>query len=105
MQLRRGPPGLPLPASRVRALRVITAPPGPIDTRRGGRTWKPLESYTLRVVAGILLVSIPLSVTLGFVIATWSPQTSIEQTNARAGAPPEGGAVRITDSVGERQRG
>jgi methyl-accepting chemotaxis protein len=54
-------------------------------------------------VAGILLVSIPLSVILGFVMANWSAQTIIEQTKARAEATAEGGAVRITDWVSERQ--
>jgi methyl-accepting chemotaxis protein len=54
-------------------------------------------------VAGILLVSIPLSVVLGFVMANWSAQTSIDQTKARAEATAESAAVRITDWVGERQ--
>jgi methyl-accepting chemotaxis protein len=54
-------------------------------------------------VAGILVVSIPLSVILGFVISNWSAQTSIEQTKARAEAVAESAAVRITDWVGERQ--
>jgi len=54
-------------------------------------------------VAGILLVSIPLAVVLGFVMASWSAQTSIGQTKARAEATAESAAVRITDWVGERQ--
>ena len=75
MQLRRGPPGTPLPVARVPALRVIKAPIGAVRVPRGWRAWKPLESYTLRVVAGILLVSIPISIVLGFVMANWSAQT------------------------------
>src|SRR5260370_11281162 len=103
MQLRRGPPGTPLPVVRVPALRLVKAPAGPVRAPGGPRAWKPLESYYLRVVAGILLVSLPLSILLGFVVSNWSAQTSIEQTKARAEATAESAAVRITDWVAERQ--
>ncbi len=103
MQLRRGPPGTPLPAVRVPALRLIKPSAGPIRVPGGSRAWKPLESYYLRVVAGILLVSIPISILLGFVVSNWSAQTSIDQTKARAEATAESAAVRITDWVAERQ--
>ena len=62
-----------------------------------------LKSYTLRVVAGIMLVSIPLSIVLGLVMSNWSAQTSIDQTKARAEATAESAAVRIEDWVSERQ--
>jgi methyl-accepting chemotaxis protein len=84
-------------------LRVIKAPQGVVGTHGGWRAWKPLQSYSLRVVAGILLVSIPLSIVLGLVMATWSAQTSIAQTKARAEATAQSAAVRITDWVSERQ--
>jgi len=103
MQLRRGPPETPLPVARVPALRLIKAPEGAPNAPRGWRSWKPLESYSLRVVAGILLVSIPLSILLGFVVSNWSAQTSIDQTKARAEATAQSAAVRITDWVAERQ--
>ncbi len=103
MQLRRGPPGTPLPAVPVPALRLIKASAGPIRAPGGSRAWKPLESYYLRVVAGILLVSIPISILLGFVVSNWSAQTSIDQTKARAEATAESAAVRITDWLAERQ--
>ena len=61
------------------------------------------DSYSIRIVAGLLLVSIPISVALGFVISNWSSQTSIDQSKARAEATAEGTAVRITDWVAERQ--
>jgi methyl-accepting chemotaxis protein len=54
-------------------------------------------------VAGLLLVSIPLSIVLGFLISTWGAQTSINQSKARAEATAESAAVRINDWVGERQ--
>src|SRR6202521_4075066 len=103
MQLRRGPPPTPLPVARVPMLRVIKAPPGAVRTPSGWRAWKPLQRYSLRVVAGILLVSIPLSIVLGFVMATWSAQISIDQTKARAEATAQSAAVRITEWVSERQ--
>ncbi|HXJ48368.1 MAG TPA: hypothetical protein VNF91_04290, partial [Candidatus Acidoferrum sp.] len=75
----------------------------PLRARSGRRSWKPLDSYTLRVVAGVMLASIPLSIVLGFVMATWSAQTSIDQAKARAEATAASASVRIFDWVGERQ--
>jgi methyl-accepting chemotaxis protein len=51
----------------------------------------------------MLLVSIPISIFLGFVMANWSAQTSIDQTKARAEASAESAAVRIDDWLRERQ--
>ncbi|HEV3102527.1 MAG TPA: methyl-accepting chemotaxis protein [Candidatus Dormibacteraeota bacterium] len=51
----------------------------------------------------MLLVSIPISIFLGFVMANWSAQTSIDQTKARAEASAESAAVRIDDWLKERQ--
>jgi methyl-accepting chemotaxis protein len=65
------------------------------------RWW--VDSYSIRVVAGLLLVSIPIAILLGFVMATWSAQTAIDQTKARVEASAESSAVRINDWVGERQ--
>ncbi len=70
-------------------------------SRRGMRWW--VDSYSIRVVAGLLLVSIPIAILLGFVMATWSAQTAIDQTKARVEASAESSAVRINDWVGERQ--
>jgi methyl-accepting chemotaxis protein len=103
MQLRRGPPPIPLPVQHAPPLRLIKAQPVAARVPRGGRLWKPLKSYSIRVVAGMLLISIPLSVALGLVISNWSTQTSIDQAKARAEATAESAAVRITDWVVERQ--
>jgi methyl-accepting chemotaxis protein len=51
----------------------------------------------------MLLVSIPLSIVLGFVMANWSAQTSVDMTKLRAEASAEATAVRISDWVAERQ--
>jgi methyl-accepting chemotaxis protein len=63
----------------------------------------PFDSYSFRIVAGLLLVSVPFSILLGFLMANWSAQTSIDQSKARSEATAESSAVRITDWVGERQ--
>jgi methyl-accepting chemotaxis protein len=67
------------------------------------RRWKALDSYLARVVAAMLLVSIPVSIALGFMVANWSAQTSIDQAQARTEATAESTTVRITDWVAERQ--
>jgi methyl-accepting chemotaxis protein len=54
-------------------------------------------------VAGLLLVSIPLSIALGFLMSTWSAQTSISQSKARAEATAENVEVRIGDWLTERK--
>jgi methyl-accepting chemotaxis protein len=51
----------------------------------------------------MLLVSIPLSIVLGLVMANWSAQTSVDMTKLRAEASAEAAAVRISDWVAERQ--
>jgi methyl-accepting chemotaxis protein len=54
-------------------------------------------------VAGLLLVSIPVSILLGLVMSNFSSQTTIDQTKARAEATAEGTAVRIVDWLAERK--
>lgn len=103
MQLRRGPPGPQLPIAHVPALRVVNAPPRAVRVRQGWRAWKPFDSYSLRVVAGILLVSIPLSIILGLVVSNWSVQNSIDQTKERSQQDAQNTGVRITDWIGERK--
>ena len=71
--------------------------------RRGWGRLKPFNGYSIRIVAGLLLVSIPLSILLGFVMSQWSAQTSINQSKARAEATAESAAVRILDWVEERK--
>src|ERR1700693_2243601 len=102
MQLRRGPPQILPLDTRLTPLRLLKAPPG-IPPRQGWTRSRLLDSYSIRIIAGLLLISIPLSIVLGFVMANWSAQTSIDQSKARAEATAESAAVRITDWMGERQ--
>lgn len=83
MQLRRGPPA-PGPLDvRKPSLRLLKAPAA-TPTYRGWRGFGLFDSYSIRIVVGLLLVSVPLSILLGFVISNWSAQTSIDQSKARA---------------------
>jgi hypothetical protein len=103
MQLRRGPPDDHVLDLKQPALRLVKAPQGAKSTPR---RWRGLQSFDgdfLRVVAGLLLVFIPTSILLGFVMANFSSQTAIDQTKARAEATAASAAVRITDWFAERK--
>ena len=62
-----------------------------------------MDGYFFRVVAGVLLVYAPVAIVLGFVMANWSAQTSIDSAKARAEATAQSAAVRINDFVAERR--
>jgi methyl-accepting chemotaxis protein len=103
MQLRRGPPDNGISPVKAPTLRLVDTPRGRRPAPRGWRWWRSFDSYSIRVIAGLLLMSIPVSVVLGFVVANWSAQTSIDQANARAEATAESTAVRVIDWVAERK--
>ena len=103
MQLRRGPPTAPAPRVNAPALRLVEVPRGPVRTSRARRIWKSFDGYSLRTVAGLLLVSVPVSIVLGFVMSNSSSQLSIIGAEARAEATAESAAIRISDFVAERR--
>ena len=103
MQLRRGPPQARPPDLQAPALRLIKSPQRAIATSPRGKRWRWIDNYSIRVVTGLLVVSIPISIVLGFMMANWSAQTAIDQAKASAEKSAEGTAIRITDWVGERQ--
>src|SRR5713226_2263271 len=103
MQLRRGPPQVRVPEIPTPALRLVKAPRSGTSTPRRRARWGWVDSYSIRVVAGLLLVSIPISIVLGLVMANWSAQTAIDQAKARVEASAQSSAVRINDWVAERQ--
>jgi methyl-accepting chemotaxis protein len=82
---------------------VLEAPTGPTRAPRRGRGWMLVDGYFFRVVAGVLLVYVPVAIVLGFVMANWGAQTSVDSAKARAEATAEGAAVRINDFVAERR--
>jgi methyl-accepting chemotaxis protein len=103
MQLRRGPPEAPERDVTAPALRLVKAPTGAARAPQGWQRWRSLDGYSLRIVAGLLLVSIPTSLLLGFVMSNWSTQTSIDQAKARSEATAESAEVRINDWMAERK--
>jgi methyl-accepting chemotaxis protein len=103
MQLRRGPPTAPAPRVSAPALRLVEAPRGPVRARRGWRALRSFDGYSLRAVAGLLLVSVPVSVVLGLVMSNSSSQLSIVGAEARAEATAQSAAVRVGDFVAERR--
>jgi HAMP domain-containing protein len=84
-------------------LRLIKGAPEGAPRPGSWKRWKAFDSYFVRVVAAMLLVSIPISIALGLMVSNWSSQTSIDQAKARAQATAESASVRITDWVAERQ--
>ena len=103
MQLRRGPPEVPARPVQKPALRLVTTPAGTSRAPQGWNLWRAFDSYSVRIVVGVLLVSIPASILLGFVMANWSTQSSIDQAKLRSEATAESAAVRITDWLAERK--
>jgi methyl-accepting chemotaxis protein len=101
MQLRRGPPLAPIPDPRIPALRLVKAPTRIALAHQGWR--RSFDSSSVRIVAGLLLVSIPTSILLGFVMARWSAQTSIDQALIRSQVAAENAADRVTLYVSERR--
>jgi methyl-accepting chemotaxis protein len=103
MQLRRGPPDDRVLDLKQPALRLVKAPKGAKSTSRRWRGLQSFDGYFLQVVAGLLLVFIPISILLGFMVSNFSSQTAIDQSKARAEATAESAAVRIIDWVAERK--
>ncbi len=87
----------------MRTLRVLEAPGGPTRAPQRRWGWMSVDGYFLRVVAGVLLVYVPVAIVLGFVVANWSAQTSIDSVSARAEVTAESAALRINDYVAERK--
>jgi len=66
-------------------------------------SWLAVDGYFFRLVAGVLLVYVPVAIVLGFVMANWSAQTSIDSAKFRAESTAESAVVRINDFVAERR--
>jgi methyl-accepting chemotaxis protein len=103
MQLHRGPPEARIPDAVAPALRLVKVPRGTTSAPLGWRRWRYFDSYTIRIIAGAMLVSIPTAILLGFVTSNWSTQTATDQAKLRAETTAEGVALRINDWLGERK--
>jgi methyl-accepting chemotaxis protein len=104
MELRRAPPRLP--AAKGNAPIVTILKPARAGDPGTPKRWhRPdwMGSYFLRVLAGVLLVSVPISVFLGFLVSNWSAQTTLDQAKSRSEVAAENAGARITDWLGERR--
>ena len=104
IELRRAPPRPPAAKGNAPIVRILNPVPTGDPAAPGRWTRQAWTgSYFLRVLAGALVVSIPVSVFLGFLVSNWSAQTSIDQAKARSEVAAENAAVRITDWLTERK--
>src|ERR1700738_775697 len=103
MQVRLSPPHVRVLDERSPPLRLTGGPSKPENAPRGWRPLRSFNSYSVRAVAGVLLVSIPISIVLGLVMSNWIAETTIGQANARSVATAEVVGTRVTDWVGERK--
>jgi methyl-accepting chemotaxis protein len=84
-------------------LRLKNVPSGVTSAPRPWRLLRSFDSYAVRAVAGVLVVSIPISIIIGLVSSNWIAETSINQAKARATATALAASVRVNDWVGERK--
>jgi methyl-accepting chemotaxis protein len=70
------------------------------------QSWKRLgllDRASVRIVAGVLLVSIPTSILLGYLMSSWSTQTVIDQVQIRSEVAAESAANRTSLWFSERR--
>jgi len=103
MQVRLSPQPVRVLDDRSPPLRLTNAPFGVTSAPRGWKPLRSLDNYAVRAVAGVLLVSIPISIILGLVSSNWIAETSINQAKAGAAATAQAVSVRVNDWVGERK--
>ncbi|GAC1484595.1 MAG: hypothetical protein PVSMB9_10470 [Candidatus Dormibacteria bacterium] len=70
---------------------------------QGWKRWGSFDSASVRIVAGVLLVSIPTSILLGYLISSWSTQTLIDQIQIRSEVAAESASDRTQRWVEERK--
>jgi len=103
MQPGRRPP-FPTPiAPAIPALRLIKPAP-PLAAKPRG--WKRIGSFdrsSVRIVTALLLIYIPASVVLGFLMSNWSTQTVIDQIQIRSEVAAESASDRTTVWMAERK--
>src|SRR6202171_1928 len=103
MQLRRDPTTARELERAPPLLRLTDPPQVRFSTPPAWSLGRSLDSYAVRAVALVLLVSIPISLLLGFVTTSWGTQTSINQAQSRASTTAGAVGVRINDWVAERK--
>ncbi len=106
VQLRRKPPVARRLDPSIPALRLVKAPKITPIKPRGWRRLGSFDSASVRIVAGLLLVSIPTSLLLGYVVSRWSTQTLVDQilkVERRFLRGEDAVALKEQDEDGEKQ--
>src|SRR5258708_21579154 len=103
MQLRRSPPHVRVVDDRPPPFRLPNAPAGAPKAPGSWTVLRSFDGYSVRAVAGVLLVSIPISIFLGFVMSNWIADSTIGQAKASAVATAQAVDTRVSDWVGERK--
>jgi methyl-accepting chemotaxis protein len=83
-------------------LRVVKAAGAP-PARRGWTRLGSFDSASVRIVASLLLVSIPTSILLGYLMSRWSTQTLIDQIQIRSEVAAESASDRTSLWVSKRR--
>src|ERR1700694_6204213 len=105
MQVRHIPPHVRVLDDRSPPLRLTNASPGPANSPPSWNPLRSFNSYSVRAVAGVLLVSIPISLVLGFVMSNWIGETAIGQAKAQSMATAQASSARINAWGGEGEGG
>ena len=103
VQLRRKPPVPGRIDSSIPALRLVKAPKITPIKPRGWKRLGSADSASVRIVGGLLLVSIPTSILLGFLLSGWNTQTLIRQVQIRSEVAAESAADRTSIWVDARR--
>src|SRR6267143_2886226 len=96
VQLRRRPPVPGRIDSSIPALRLVKAPRMAPLAPHGWRRVGSLDSASVRIVAGLLLVSIPTSILLGILMSRWNTQALIDQVQIRSEVAAESASDRTS---------
>src|SRR6266851_8571809 len=103
VQLRRKPPVAGRLDPSIPALRLVKAPKITPIKPRGWKRLGSFDSESVRIVAGLLLVSIPTSILLGILMARWNTQALIDQVQIRSEVAAESASDRTSLWVAARK--
>src|SRR5260370_10573001 len=103
VQVRRRPPVPGRIDPSIPALRLVKAAGMATPAPHGWKRLGSLDSASVRIVAGLLLVSIPTSIVLGFLLSGWNTQTLIQQVQIRSEVAAESASDRTSIWVDARR--
>src|SRR3984893_9593700 len=78
-------------------------PPGRLGSPRPWKPWMAIDTFFMRVLAGALLISLPMVVVLGTVVFTQGAKTNTDAATLQTQVIATSAATRISDWLSERQ--